>query len=363
MNINPVHQGTRDLIFIALYLVGQANTFPDRVSTVPAGAGIHRGHQHEPRRVVYLVPRPGQPYGSVFQGLPQYFQCSGREFGQFVQVEHPVMGQGYFSGQCRGAPARQGNHRGRVVWGAERAGAHQPLFAPGHPGHRPDAGGFHGLGMGQRRKDPGKAACHEGLPCPRRTGHEHIVAPGRCHLQGPSRLGLPAHQGKIRIWVRPQGCHPDRVSRLLGCHPDRFSRFQGVHLHRLVRPQGGHPHIAFRQVQHLGQVRDPVHVQAFHHGRLAGRFQGKDACPESAIPRMQRHGQRPPDGPQRSVQRQFPHAERGVQHGGADLFRGGQHRQGQWQVIGRAFLPDIGRSHVDYNSFTGDAQTHGMHSR
>ena len=93
VNINPVHQGPRDSVLIALHLVGRANTLPGRVSPVPAGTGIHGGHQHKPRRVVHLIPRPGKPYCSVFQGLPQHLQGGRREFGQFVQVEHPVVGQ------------------------------------------------------------------------------------------------------------------------------------------------------------------------------------------------------------------------------------------------------------------------------
>ncbi len=68
--------------------------------------------------------------------------------------------------------------------------------------------------------------------------------------------------------------------------------------------------------------------------------------------RHYRHREHTFDGQQRAVERQFPHYKVFAQVRGVDLPVGREHTQRYREVVGRAFLTDIGRRHVDHHFFT-----------
>ena len=80
-----------------------------RVAIVTAGAGVHRGNEHERARVFYRIVCTGDSNLPVFQRLTQDFKSGFAEFWQLVQEQHAVMGQGNLAGLCLRRAARHGN--------------------------------------------------------------------------------------------------------------------------------------------------------------------------------------------------------------------------------------------------------------
>ena len=123
----------------------------------------------------------------------------------------------------------------------------------------------------------------------------------------------------------------------------------------------GNPAEPLGKIQHLGQMTHSINVDPLDHDSLPGRLHRKNTGFEPVVPCVEGHGQGPPDRPQRTVKSQFPHTDGRPEHRCPDLFRGSQHGQCQGQVIGRAFLPDVRRCHIDHDPLTGNAEPHRLY--
>ena len=88
---------------------------------VATGAGVHAGDQHKVGREVYGDFSSADGYLALFQGLPHHLQYGALEFGELIQKQDPMMGQGNFSGLRITSSADQGYIRNGVVWAAKRS--------------------------------------------------------------------------------------------------------------------------------------------------------------------------------------------------------------------------------------------------
>ena len=107
MNIDAVEEGPTDSTPIALDLSGRAPTFPGGVPQIAAGTGIHGGDQHERAGESDFSCASGDGHIGIFQRLAKDFEGGSFEFGEFIEKEHPVMGQGNLTWSWNGAAPQE----------------------------------------------------------------------------------------------------------------------------------------------------------------------------------------------------------------------------------------------------------------
>src|SRR6266436_7457181 len=98
MNIDPVHQRSRQSISIFLDLGGRAPAFAAQISEMPAGTRIHCGHKHE---LAWKGERTGGPRhrnSPILERLAHHLQSGSMEFRELVQEKDPIMGKTHLSG-------------------------------------------------------------------------------------------------------------------------------------------------------------------------------------------------------------------------------------------------------------------------
>jgi hypothetical protein len=78
-----------------------------------------------------------------------------------------------------------------MVWGAERAVAHQRFARRKRIGYRIDAGDIQGFVNGQLGQNARHRAGDEGFACTWRAAHQHVMAPGSSDFQSPFDVLLP----------------------------------------------------------------------------------------------------------------------------------------------------------------------------
>lgn len=86
-----------------------------RMVVVTAGAWVHRGHEHERCRIIYLIAGARHADMAVFEGLSQYLEDSAGKFWKFIEEEYAVVGKGYLAGHRVGASADHGYGRYGVM--------------------------------------------------------------------------------------------------------------------------------------------------------------------------------------------------------------------------------------------------------
>jgi hypothetical protein len=134
---------------------------------------------------------------SCLQGLTQRIERLAAEFGQFVQEQDAVVGQGDLAGLGAQAAAGQGGHACGVMGRAERPGAGQGA-AGDQPGHGMDKRGFQQLRGRQGREQPREALGEHGFARSGRADVEQVVTAGRGDLQGPFGALLPLDLLQVR---------------------------------------------------------------------------------------------------------------------------------------------------------------------
>ena len=112
MQVDAVHQGTAQAALVARDLVRSAAAALLAAAQVAAGAGVHGANQLKARRKLGAPGRPGNADAAGFQRLAQRLQGRAFEFGEFVQKQHAVVGQGNFSRWGRRAATHQGHGAG-----------------------------------------------------------------------------------------------------------------------------------------------------------------------------------------------------------------------------------------------------------
>ena len=122
MEVDAVEQRAGDALAVVLDLSGGTAAIALGVTEVPAGAGVHGGHEHEVGGEGEAARGPRDGDAVVFERLPQNLEGGPAEFGQLVEKEDSVVGEGDFAGAWIGASAEEPGVRNGVVGGAEWAG-------------------------------------------------------------------------------------------------------------------------------------------------------------------------------------------------------------------------------------------------
>jgi hypothetical protein len=93
MQIDAIEQRPAELALVTRHLVGRATAGALRRPQKATGAGVHGGHHLKTRRKL-RTPR-GARNGDApgLQRLAQGFQRGTGKLWQFVQKQHPVVGQ------------------------------------------------------------------------------------------------------------------------------------------------------------------------------------------------------------------------------------------------------------------------------
>jgi hypothetical protein len=255
------------------------------------------------------------------QRLTQTVQGLGREFGQFIQEQYAVVGQGHLAGFHFQPAAGEGRHAGRMVRGAERPRAGQGA-AGDQTGHRMHHRGLQQFDRRQRRQKARQALGHHRLARAGRPDEQQVVAAGGRDLQRALGGFLAAHVAQVERALavdhrpRPGRGHHLGSSDVID-HADQRARGQDL---GLARPGRLWP-VGFRADQAEAQ-------RIGRHRRRQGSGHRRDAAVQAELadrrPFLQRvHGQ---------------HA-----HGAHQPQRDGQ-------VVVAAFLLGVGRGEIDHDA-------------
>lgn len=105
VNIDAVEEGAADAGSVALDLGEGAAAGVGGVAGITTGAGVHGADEHESGGEGDFGGAAGNGDLSVFEGLAQNFEGIAAEFGEFVEEEDALMGEGDFSGTREGSAA------------------------------------------------------------------------------------------------------------------------------------------------------------------------------------------------------------------------------------------------------------------
>ena len=120
LNVDAVEQRAGYFGAVALDLQRRADAFLLRVGEKAAGAGIHRGDQHEARRIIDRAHGARDGDAAVFERLAHDLEDVAAELRQLVEKQHAVVGQRDFAGFGHRAAADQAGIGDRVMRRAER---------------------------------------------------------------------------------------------------------------------------------------------------------------------------------------------------------------------------------------------------
>jgi hypothetical protein len=115
LQVEAIEQGAAEFAPVALALGLSTAAGPLRVAIPAAGAGVSGGHQGD--GAGKAQPRPGaaDPHLPFFEGLAQLVEHIAAKFGQFIEEQHAVVGQGQIARPRDRAAADQGRAGAAVV--------------------------------------------------------------------------------------------------------------------------------------------------------------------------------------------------------------------------------------------------------
>ncbi len=119
--------------------------------------------------------RAADGHNFVLNRLAQHFQDARPELGQFIQEQHPAMREGDLTGLRPVAPADQSSMADGVMRRTEGARPNQGHVRGKGIRHRVDAGHIQGFVDRHGRQDAGHGARQQGLACPGRSDHQHVM--------------------------------------------------------------------------------------------------------------------------------------------------------------------------------------------
>ena len=179
MQVDAVEQraGQPRLIFGGAARVRPAPAGKARIAGAAAAARVHRGDQHEARRIGDAVIGARDRDLAGLQRLAQRVERLRREFRQLVEEQHAVMRERDFARPRAQAAADQRRHRGGMMRRAER-----PLVgeraAFDLAGDRGDHRHFQQFGRRQRRQDRRQPRRQHRLAGAGRADHQQVMAAG-----------------------------------------------------------------------------------------------------------------------------------------------------------------------------------------
>jgi hypothetical protein len=176
------------------------------VAVVAAGAGVHGGDEHEAGGEGEGAGGAGDGDGAVFERLAHDLQGAAAEFGEFVEEEHAVVGEGDLAGAGVAAAAEQAGIGDGVVGGAEGAGGEKGALRVEQAGDRCGFWWFRWLPPRSCRHDGGDAFGEHGFAGAGRADHEQVVATGHGDFQGAFGVVLAFDIGEVDVVKCVQPC-------------------------------------------------------------------------------------------------------------------------------------------------------------
>ena len=169
--------------------------FPGGLST--RTGRVHRGDQLEASRKARRPADTGDRDVAILEGLAQRLEDVSRKFGQLVEEQDAVVGQGHLARRHSRSAADHRSVGKRVVRRSHRCASAEAPDRTLAGNRRHDCGG-EGLPIVERRQESRNGSREECLAGPRRTGEEQAVATGEGDLERPPCLELAADLGEVR---------------------------------------------------------------------------------------------------------------------------------------------------------------------
>ena len=319
MKVDPVQQGTGKFLQVTAFFLRLADA--SQLHLAPAaGTGVHGRAQNEPGGESTAAAGPRNGHAPRFEGLAEHFEDVPLELRQFVQKEHPVVGQTDLPRTGIVAPAQKPRVRNGVVGRGEGPPGEDGRAGTQESQHAVDAAGFEGLLQRHGRQDPREPGGEHTFARTRRAAHEDIVAARRGDLQRPLGQLLALDFGEIRLGrlVLVQIVPELRPAR---------EEFPLVHqIHRFAqRGEAENGKLAAR-----GQGRFAGVAQRHRHG-----------VDFSGTAQHIREGQRPLHGPERTVEGELPGKAEMAEPVAFHHARFSQQAESDGQIEGRSFLAQV----------------------
>ena len=240
---------------------------------------------------------------------------------RFIEKEDTIVGEADFTRHGVTAATDEGDWRDGVVRAAEGTHGHQRGALREFSRHAVYLGRLEGLTERERRHDGRQALGHHRFARSRATHEQDVVSSSAGYLKGALDVLLALDVGKV-IGEDALGLGK------LGA---------GVH-------DGGlQLDFAIEELHDLDEVVHTVDVEFVDHGRFKGIGPRHDETVQVEFTRQYRHGQGTLDGPQAAIKREFAHEHESLEPVGGYFLVASQDADGERQVIGRAFLLDVGR--------------------
>jgi hypothetical protein len=297
-----------------------------------AGAGIHRGDEHEVRRVGDGRLRTRDRHDSVLDRLAQHFQHLLAELRQLVQKEHTPMREADLARPGLSATADEPRVTDRMVRRAKRSLRDERRLGWENAGDAIDFRHVERLLRRHRRQDRGQGARQQRFARTGRPDHEHVVATARGDFKRALHVLLSAHLAEVRAVPDRRCCRAVAIARVFR---DGLGAAEMRHELR-ERPHRDDAH-ALNQTC-LARIR----LRHVHRGDAPFFRQGDHG----------QHAVRVADG---AIERQLSEEDSAI---GVDdrLLGRNDHADCDRQVIRRAFFPQIRRRQVDSDALVGEEE-------
>ncbi len=302
-----------------------------------AVGGIHGGDEHEFGGEGEGGVGAGDGDGAGFEGLAEDLEDVAGEFGELVEEEDAVVGEGDFAGARDGAAADDGGGRGGVMRRADGAGAEERLVLGEQSDGGIDAGGFEGFGAGERGEDGGEAFAEHGFAGAGGAEEQNIVARAGGDGEGAFGEFLAADFDEILMVGGGEGV-------------------DGVFLGR----RGFEGELAVEKTDDFGQRADAVDFDVGHDGGLGGVVGRNDDAGNAFLGQgLSEHGdgERAFDGADAAVEGELAGDE--IALGAIHRLRredavDGEDAQGDGEFEGVAFFFEIGGGEIDGEAAVGE---------
>ena len=175
--VEPVDQRPRQLIPVGHEGAGGTRALSEAIASYTTRAQVHRPDEQHAGRERGPTGSSNDGEAAVLQGLAKRLERRAHELGQFIDEQHPAMGQARFARTRTHAAADQRDHRRRVVGRSEWWTADQAGSGLQHSGDGVNAGHFQRLRVRQTGKKPREPTGKHGLPGTWRPGKQEVVIP------------------------------------------------------------------------------------------------------------------------------------------------------------------------------------------
>jgi hypothetical protein len=275
---------------------------------------------------------------AVFEGLAHDFEDVAGEFGELVEEEDAVVGEGDFAGTGDDAAPDEARVGDGVVWGAEGALSDETGFGVEDAGDGVNFGGLEGFFKGEGREDGREAAGEHGFAGAGRADHEDVVATGGGDFE--SALGglLAADVGEV------EGEVLELVEDLGGFD------FESGDVNAAVAG-------LIEEVADLEEGVDGIDVDAIDDGGFAGIGFGDDEVFDAALAGGYGDGEHAGDGAEGAVEAEFTDEEEVVEVAELECSVGTEDADGHGEVEAGAFFLDVGGGEVDGDVGGGEVET------